>query len=150
MPRRHLRYGGTPESVLADYVAQNADEWATAWLERVCGDSSMGRYSTWEDKDELKRDTTALYHYLALWLKTGEWDPRTESHYQRVGRDRHDAGFPLSQVIRAILLAKRKLWDGLIDNQPLSTNLEREAAKTISRFYDRAIYHTILGYEAAH
>lgn len=147
MPERRRRYGGTPRSVLAEYIAEHADAWVDAWLREVREEPTTKHYRTYADRDELRRDTTALYHYLALWLKAGEWDPRIDPHYQRIGRDRRAAGFPLSEVISAVLLAKRALWNGIMAGPVLSVALQMEASKAISLFYDKAIYHTIVGYE---
>lgn len=148
MTARRRRYGGTPQTALADYIAERADDWAGAWLDEVRREETTPRYHAYPDPDELRRDTTALYHYLALWLRTGEWDPRIDPHYRRIGHDRRSAGFPLSEVVSAILLAKRHLWNGIIASRVLSQALELEASKAISLFYDKAIYHTVAGHEA--
>lgn len=145
--QRHRRYGGTPKTVLAQYIAEHADGWVESWLEEIATEPTTRHYRGYPDQEELKRDTAALYHYLALWLSTGEWDPRIDPHYQRIGRDRRGQGFPLSEVISAILLAKRHLWNGIMSGPVLSVALEMEATKAISLFYDKAIYHTIVGYE---
>lgn len=147
MAVRRRRYGGTPQSVLAEYVVQHAEEWVAAWLEEVRREKTTPSYHAYTDLEELKRDTMALYHYLALWLRTGEWDSRIDAHYHRIGRDRRAAGFALSEVISAVLLAKRHLWNGIIAGKQMSVALELEVSKAISLFYDKAIYHTILGYE---
>ena len=146
-PVRRRRYGGTPQSALADYIVGQADKWAQAWLEEVRKEKTTPSYHEYPAGDELRRDTTALYHYLALWLRTGEWDARIDDHYHRIGRDRRAAGFSISEVISAILLAKRHLWNGIIASKQLSVALELQVSKAISLFYDKAIYHTILGYE---
>lgn len=143
---RHRRYGGTPQTALADYIQQNSRRWVEAWLDVVKKDGGTGHYHNIEDTAELIRDTEALYRYLALWLGTAKWDRRIDPHYKRIGRARREAGFPLNEVVRAILLAKRHLWDGIAGRQ-LSTGLELEASKAIGMFYDRAIYYTIVGYE---
>ena len=147
MAVRHRRYGGTPQSVLAAYIIEHTEEWVAVWLEEVRREKTTPSYHDYADLDELKRDTAALYHYLALWLRTGEWDSRIDAHYHRIGRDRRVAGFSLSEVISAILLAKRHLWNGIIAGKQLSVALELQVSKSISLFYDKAIYHTILGYE---
>jgi len=149
LPTRHRRYGGTPQTVLADYISAHADEWVAAWLAEVQREPTTEAYRDYPDTEELKRDTAALYHYLALWLREGEWDARIDPHYQRIGRDRRREGFPLSAVVSAILLAKRHLWNGIITGNQLSVALELHASKAISLFYDKAIYHTVLGYEQA-
>lgn len=147
MPVRHRRYGGTPQTALADYIKQHSRRWVEAWLEAVKTDGGTSHYHHAENTAELIRDTEALYHYLALWLRTAEWDKRIDPHYKRIGRTRREAGFPLNEVVRASLLAKRHLWDGIAADRRLSTELELQASKAIGMFYDRAIYYTIVGYE---
>lgn len=149
MPFRHRRYGGTPQTLLAEYIERNARRWVEGWLEEVQRDPATPHYHDYEDSEELLRVAEALYNYLALWLHTAEWDPRIAPHYRRIGRDRKRDGFPLSEVVRATLLAKRHLWDEIAADQKLSTALELEASKAIGMFYDRAIYYTIEGYEGA-
>jgi hypothetical protein len=147
MAVRHRRYGGTPQSVLATYIVEHAERWVEAWLSEVRKEQTTPSYHNYPDNDELKRDTLALYHYLATWLRTSEWDARIDEHYHRIGRDRREAGFSLSEVISAILLAKRHLWDGIVADKQMSVALELQVSKAISLFYDKAIYHTILGFE---
>lgn len=149
MPTRHRRYGGTARSVLGKHVAEHARGWAEEWMDEVCREETTRGYRDYEDREELVRDTEALYNYLALWLSTRTWDDRIDPHYQRIGRDRWEQGFPLSEVISAILLAKRRLWNGIVADNLLSSALQAEASKAISVFYDKAVYHTIVGYEQA-
>ncbi|MGH7567186.1 MAG: RsbRD N-terminal domain-containing protein [Gemmatimonadota bacterium] len=147
MAVRHRRYGGTPRSVLAAYIVQHAPEWVAAWLSEVRAERTTASYHDYADTEELKRDTLALYHYLAVWLRTDDWDARIDPHYQRIGRDRRAAGFTLSEVISAILLAKRHLWSGIVADKQMSVALELQVSQAISEFYDKALYHTILGFE---
>lgn len=148
-PARYRRFRIAPQIRLARYIAGHAKEWVKEWLEKVREDPATAEYASYVDTDELLRDTEALYHYLATWLRHGEWDPRIDPHYQRIGRDRRREGFPLGQVIAAILLAKRTLWDRIVEDKQLSVALELEVTRAISRFYDQAIYNTVLGYEEA-
>ncbi|HKY61102.1 MAG TPA: RsbRD N-terminal domain-containing protein [Gemmatimonadota bacterium] len=146
-PVRSSRFRILPQLRLSRYIASHVKVWVAEWLEKVREDPATSAYASYPDTDELRRDTEALYHYLATWLRQGEWDPRIDPHYQRIGRDRRREGFPLSQVIAAILLAKRTLWDRIVEDKQLSVALELEVTRAISRFYDRAIYNTVLGYE---
>ncbi|MGH7549534.1 MAG: hypothetical protein ACREMD_14585 [Gemmatimonadota bacterium] len=146
---RYSRFRIAPQIRLANYIAGHAKEWVKEWLEKVRRDPVTAAYASYGDTDELLRDTEALYHYLATWLRHGDWDPRIDPHYRRIGRDRRREGFPLGQVIAAILIAKRTLWDRIVEDKQLSVALELEVTRAISRFYDRAIYNTVLGHEEA-
>jgi hypothetical protein len=135
--------------VVADYIAQHAEEWVDAWLESIRRDPTTPHYHDYPDPQELTRDAAASYHYLGLWLRTGDWDSRIDPYFERIGRVRREEGFRLSEVISAILLAKRHLWDGMVAGEQLSVALEIEIANAFRLFYDQAIYHTVLGYESA-
>ena len=52
-------------------------------------------------------------------------------------------------MVAAILIAKRTLWDRIVEDKALSLALELEVTRAISRFYDRAIYNPVMGYEEA-
>lgn len=147
MSTRRRRYGGTPRSVLGKYVVEHARSLAEDWMDEIAVEETAPGYREYEDREELVRDTEALYHYLGLWLSTGEWNERIDAHYRRIGRVRREQEFALSEVIRAILLAKQRLWDGIVADNLMSTALQAEASKAISTFYDKAVYHTIVGYE---
>lgn len=144
---RSSRFRILPQLRLSRYIASHVKDWVAEWLEAARSDPSTPAYAAYPDTDELRRDTEALYHYLATWLRNGEWDPRIDPHYRRIGRDRRREGFPLGQVVAAILIAKRTLWDRIVEDKALSLALELEVTRAISRFYDRAIYNTVLGYE---
>lgn len=144
---RQGRFRILPQLRLARYIADHAKEWVKEWLEKVREDPATSAYASYADTAELMRDTEALYNYLATWLRQGVWDPRIDPHYRRIGAQRRKEGFPLSQVVAAIVLAKRTLWDRVVEDKALSVALELEVTRAISRFYDQAIYNTVLGYE---
>ena len=91
-----------------------------------------------------------LYRHLGGWLSDAT-DVRIESVYGELGRHRHAEGIPLSELVCALTLAKYHLRDfirtsGLIDSA-VELYQEQELQRLVGRFFDRAIYHTVRGYE---
>ena len=72
-PRYRFRIA--PQIRLASYIAGHAKEWVKEWLEKVREDPATPAYGAYGDTNELKRDTEALYHYLATWGRHRAWDP---------------------------------------------------------------------------
>jgi len=75
-----------------------------------------------------------------------------ERVYTALGRQRREEGFSLSEVIQALIIARRHVWL-LVDSEGfLDTALDlRNAIDLVNRsilFFDRAIYFTAVGYEA--
>ena len=75
-----------------------------------------------------------------------------EEEYFRLGERRSSERIPLSQVIWALLLIRRNLWQ-FVEGQgwDQASDLQRklDLELLVVRFFDRAILHTVRGYESA-
>jgi hypothetical protein len=100
--------------------------------------------------EELHRRVYDVYHNLGRWL-----GDKTEEHiaatYGGLGRTRCAEGVPLSEVVYALVLIKDHLREyiravGLVDSA-VELYLEEELHLSIGHFFDRALYHTVKGYE---
>ncbi len=93
-----------------------------------------------------------VYHNLSKWVSRGS-ESEVEASYADLGRRRRQEGIPLDQVVFALLLTKDHLLEyvrtsGLSDSA-LDLYQELELHRMVGQFFDRAIYHTVLGYEQA-
>ena len=74
-----------------------------------------------------------------------------EAEYFRLGEIRREEGVPLSQVVMALLLTRRTLWQ-FVDSQGADSMLELrqqlDLELLVVRFFDRAIHHSVRGYES--
>jgi hypothetical protein len=118
--------------------------------------------------DLQRHPRTGAYHHLApaevynrghdVYRNLGKWVARgsereIESSYTELGRRRCQEGIPLSQVIFALILTKDHLvnyvrMSGLSDSA-LDLYQELELIRVVARFFDKALYHTVQGYEQA-
>src|SRR5262245_40906937 len=101
--------------------------------------------------EELHRRIYDVYHHLGRWIGDKTED-QIEATYGGLGRARYEEGIPLSEVIYVLILVKDHLRAyiravGLVDS-PVELYLEEELHLSIGHFFDRAIYHTVKGYEA--
>jgi hypothetical protein len=101
--------------------------------------------------EELGERARLVYSNLGQWLaETSE--SHVEEEYYRLGTLRQREGIPLSQVVMALLLTRRNLWH-YVESQGGDTTLELrqqlDLELMVVRFFDRAIHHTVRGYEAA-
>jgi len=93
-----------------------------------------------------------VYRNLGKWVTRGS-EAEIEASYTELGGRRFREGILLSQVIFALVLTKDHLLDyvrtsGLADSA-LELYQEMELSRVVAQFFDRAIYHTVQGYEAA-
>lgn len=93
-----------------------------------------------------------VYHNLGRWL--GEKDEgQIESRYGELGRVRRREGIPISQVVYALILIKERLLAYIrtegFAGSAVELYQEEELTHLVDRFFDKALYSTVLGYEAA-
>jgi hypothetical protein len=76
-----------------------------------------------------------------------------EKRYTEIGVKRARQNVPLSQLIWAIVLTKKNLWDFLkqeaVLDRPAEISGELEVEELLDQFFDHAIYYAAVGYERA-
>lgn len=101
-------------------------------------------------EEELRRRFFDLFRNLGRWLSEKS-EGEIETIYGEIGRRRCREAVPLSELVYALLLVKQHLWDYVQKNVVAvseSTLYEEElVAEMMGRFFDRALYHTVRGYE---
>ncbi|MEJ2233264.1 MAG: hypothetical protein P8X67_05005 [Syntrophobacterales bacterium] len=96
------------------------------WIYDVCS-----RFSYWLDEDREKGEV--------------------QQHYKNLGKERFRQGFELPEVISALYLTKRRLWEFIAARREadsaLNLNQIVEASFLLVRFFDHAVLHVSEGYE---
>jgi hypothetical protein len=135
---------------LVALIEEHADELAGRMVTQVREDRRTPAYTHFDDA-ELGERARLVYANLGRWLGEAS-EEQVEEEYFRLGQTRCGEGIPLSEVVMALLLTRRNLWhfvelqgwDNIFDlRQQLDLELQ------VVRFFDRAIRHTVRGYEAA-
>jgi hypothetical protein len=135
---------------LVKVIEEHAEELTRGVLTDLAGNARTPHYHHLP-ADELHRRVYDVYHNLGRWLgdKTEE---HLETTFGGLGRTRRGEGVPLSEVVYALVLIKEHLREyiqavGLVDSA-VELYLEEELHLMIGHFFDRAVYHTVRGYEA--
>jgi hypothetical protein len=130
-------------------VETHSDALAAGLLERTRNSPLLPGYRD-VPTEELKQRVHEIYRHLADWL-LGKSEVDVEKRYLAIGARRAHQGVPLSQLIWAIILTKRNLWDFLkqeaVLDQPAEISGELEVEELLDQFFDRAIYYAAVGYE---
>jgi hypothetical protein len=102
------------------------------------------------DPHELRDATLALYAHLEEWLlnRSGR---DVESYFTAVGTRRAAQKIPSSELAWALMMSKAELWMFVYREcaaeKALELHVELEFLLTLDRFFDRAIYFALKGYE---
>lgn len=134
---------------LMHLIEAHADPLTDRLAERLRGDARTTAYRRL-DAVEIRSRTLRVYRNLSRWLELAS-EEQVEHEYVGLGRARRAEGVPLSQVVAALLLTRRNLWEFIESEAMADTALdlrqELELQLLVVRFFDRAIYHTVRGYE---
>ena len=102
--------------------------------------------------EELRLRAHNVYSNLGGWI--GEKDESAiVSSYTALGQTRHAEGIPLSEVVFALMRLREHLREYVsktaVSQSAVELYQEEELNLLIDRFFDKAIYHTVRGYETA-
>ena len=102
--------------------------------------------------EEQKRSTVEIYRDLTSWLGA-ESDSTIEERYRVLGLLRAQQGIPSSDLCWAVCIAQEYLWQYMQEECLLEEPVEFWGGvillRSLTHFFDRVLYHTLLGYEQA-
>ena len=135
---------------LIDSIERNAHRLAQDLVESLRQDPHVPAYNSLSDQ-QYQGVVLDLYGHLGQWLssRTGH---KLEVTYERKGRERFHGGIPLEQILYSLTHTKQNLLDfirGALPGSADERDLELQLVLSVSEFFDRAVYHTALGYEDA-
>ncbi len=135
---------------LVDLIERNASELTNNWLADVRRELSLPTYHRF-DNLELYNRAYRVYSQLGRWISRETTKEEIARDYMALGAERRKEGFALSEVIQALILIRRNLWKKILEEGLLDTTLDLyqaiELNNRVMRFFDRAIYYTVVGYE---
>lgn len=131
-------------------VETHAQEIAQNWFMDVTRNKSTVRYHTLNEDHLYHRVHRVLAHF-GKWLDGSYDDRRIQKFFVELGRERRREGFPLSEVLSALSLTKKHIWQFALSRKILEGTLEIYAAlefdRRIELFFDRAAFYTARGFE---
>jgi hypothetical protein len=135
---------------LIDSIEKNAHRLAQDLVESLRQDPNVPAYRTLSDQ-QYQGVVQDLYGHLGHWLSSKTWH-QLQVSYERKGRERFHGGIPLDQLVYSLTRTKQNLLDFIrsaLSGSGDERDLEMQLILSVSEFFDKAIHHTIVGYEDA-
>jgi hypothetical protein len=137
---------------LIEMIEKNAETMAGELKNKLLTDPATPSYQTLDDRI-LYESIFEVYSRLGYWLLRDSEKGEVPTHYSAIGAQRFREGFPLHQVVQALVATKRHIWDTILEKGIMRTAKELDSAVDfityLNRFFDMAIYYTTLGYYRA-
>jgi len=137
---------------LVTLIERNADQLSKRFVGLVQSNEHTPTYHRFDQK-ELYDRAFVVYSQLGKWLSTATTKDEVIRLYAELGARRRREGFALSEVLQALVITKRLLWEkieseGLLDTA-LHLNQALELRHLTAQFFDRAMVGAARGYESA-
>jgi len=134
---------------LVSIIRDHASDIATLWLADVRTNPTTTSYAKYPAEPLHATAYTALTHF-SKWLSGSEADEDVRQFYRDVGAERKKSGFDLHELISALTLLRKHIWNfargtGMWE-RPIDAYRVLELDRRIVVFFDKAMYHTARGY----
>ncbi|MCF7802286.1 MAG: hypothetical protein K9N34_09755 [Candidatus Marinimicrobia bacterium] len=135
---------------LASFLEHQADRLTASWVAMLKSNHNTPSYHDIEENDLVNRIHN-VYEKLSMWLDWEISSGEVARFFITCGAERKAEDTPLSESIYAIILARRNLFDHLMEQSVIqdALDLQRliEFNSRVTYFFDKAVYFVIKGYE---
>jgi hypothetical protein len=134
---------------LVQIIEDHAEQLTRGLIDDLMGNSRTRHYH-YLTREELHHRIYDVYRNLGRWL-SDETESAIEASYTHLGKRRLAERIPLNEIVYSLGLIKNHLLDyiqssGMIDSA-VEQHGDRELQRLVGRFFDKAVYYTIKGYE---
>lgn len=152
----NLERGIRKRNLLSDrlvvLIEKNATLIANLWITSVTTNRSTSEYHHF-DQGKLYRRIHRLLSQFGKWLAGFDDDANIREFFLETGRERRKEGFRLSEVLSALGLIKKHIWEFALSQgmweKILDIYTSLELDRRIVLFFDKAAFYTARGYEEA-
>jgi len=135
-----------------DHVDTHADHLCEEFIQKIKRSDRCKELLNRVPAEDQKQTTREIYRNLTDWLLTNT-DSVTEERYVSLGMRRSQQGVPFSELFWAVCATREYFWEytereTLLD-EPADFWGGVRLLHSLDRFFDRALYFVILGYQMA-
>ena len=135
---------------LVSLIEHHADQLSHKCADLIGSHPSTASYHS-QDPDLIYRRVFRVYSQLGTWISRETSKEDIARLYASLGARRREEGFELSEVVSALHMTRRVLWDHILDegllDSALNLHLALELYTLVVRFIDRAVLFAVIGYE---
>ncbi|MCP3900795.1 MAG: NUDIX domain-containing protein, partial [Desulfobacteraceae bacterium] len=135
---------------LIDLIEQNSELIANLWLNDIISNRSTPNYHKF-DKNRLFNRVNRVFAHFSQWLEGSYNGQDIRQYYINLGIDRKQEGFAPSEVISALSIIRKHIWEFALSQgiwqKTKDIYMTLELERRMMLFFDKAAYYVALGYE---
>lgn len=133
-------------------IESNAEVIARQWLADVKKNKTTPTYSKANEKLSMERIMKVIGQF-SKWLGGEYGDLEIREFYRNLGALRKQEGFSLSEVLSALSLSRKHIWEFALSHQVWTKTIDIYSSLELERrmvlFFDRAAFYVAKGFEEA-
>lgn len=135
---------------LIDIIEKNAEVIANRWMNDVRTNKSTPTYA-FADQNSSRERVLFFIRQFGKWLGGYFTDQEVRKYYIDLGIKRKNEGFGLSEVLSAISLTRKYVWEFALSqgmwNKTINIYMTLELERRMMLFFDKASYYVAKGFE---
>lgn len=135
---------------LIEVIEKNADLIAGKWTNDVLNKKSTGSYNRLDKTEAIQRGKRVIEQF-GHWLNGLYTEKDNRDFYMEMGRIRKAEGFQSSEVISALSLIRKNIWEFALSqgmwNKTIDIYIVLELERRMMLFFDKAAFYLSRGYE---
>ncbi len=135
---------------LVQIIEENAEVISRRWLNDVMTSKSTPTYASADPESTLQRNLFVVSHF-GKWLSGFHDDKNVRNFYRKLGSERKKEDFALSEILSAISLTRKHLWEFALSQRMWTKTIDiymtLELERRMMLFFDRATYYAARGYQ---
>jgi len=134
---------------LVSLIEKNADIIANRWLTDVTTNNSTPTYAI-SDSEATRERVLIVLRQFRKWLGGFYDDNDIRDYYRKLGLERKHEGFALSEIMSAISLTRKHIWEFALSQRMWTKTIDiymtLELERRMMIFFDRATFYAARGY----
>lgn len=135
---------------LVELIEENSTRIARLWLKDVITNRSTPGYHDFDRKELVNRILNVTSHF-SEWLGGQHGGEKIGQYYMKLGQERKMEGFALSEVLSAISLVRKHIWEFARSRNMWEKTIDIYMILELERrsmlFFDKASFYAAKGYE---
>ncbi len=135
---------------LIKLIERQADRLEKQWEAMISTHPATPSYHHLKDK-ALAGQIHEVYQHFGKCMEDTQDAERSAQLFMEIGARRKIQQIPLHEIIFTIILARRNIWNFIMEEGPFTSTLQwhqvNECWERVMKFFDKNIYFVALGYE---
>ncbi|MEW6507864.1 MAG: hypothetical protein AB1432_08990 [Bacteroidota bacterium] len=134
---------------MINFVESHVNILARSYYEQLMKSEYMTTYQKLDEVKVIEREELVFKNFIN-WLKNGASNDEAEKYFEKVGADRFNEGFPLTEINYALYITKKVFWSTIAWKKELFEDSEFhqliEYMTILNNYFDLGSFYLIRGY----